>query len=153
MHRLFLLAVFAAFGCALLAAEPAAPDPQLDKRVMDVAHELRCLVCQNQTIADSNAPLAQDLRGQVREKLEQGMTESQIIDYMVERYGDFIRYRPPMAAKTLLLWFGPALALVIAVILLLRRLRVRRSVTPVALTDEQRARASALLAEGKAVTK
>src|SRR5687768_4475447 len=144
MRRVFLLAVFAALGCGAFAGE-APPTSELDKRVMEVSQELRCLVCQNQTIADSNAPLAVDLRGQVREKLEQGMTQDQIIDYMVERYGEFVRYRPAMTAKTLLLWFGPAAALLIAVILLVRRLRARRVAAPVALTQEERARAAVLL--------
>ena len=141
-----MLALCSVLACGALAGEAQRANPELDKRVMEVSQELRCLVCQNQTIADSNAPLAVDLRGQVREKLEQGMTQGEIIDYMVERYGEFIRYRPAMAAKTLILWFGPALALVIAVLLLMRRLRTRQVATAVALTDEQRTRAAALLA-------
>ena len=149
MRKVFLLVFCAALSCGAQAgeAQPAAADPQLEKRVMEVSQELRCLVCQNQTIADSSAPLAVDLRGQVREKLEQGMTQDQIIDYMVERYGEFVRYRPAMTAKTVVLWFGPALALFIAVVMLVRRLRVRhRAAAPALLTDEERARAAAWLA-------
>jgi cytochrome c-type biogenesis protein CcmH len=140
----------AALSCAAHAGEakPDGTDPQLDKRVMEVSQELRCLVCQNQTIADSSAPLAADLRAQVREKLEQGMTQDEIVEYMVERYGEFVRYRPTMTAKTLLLWFGPAFALVLAVLLLVRRLRARAPAAPAALTREERARAAALLARG-----
>ena len=147
--RLALLFLYAALACGAQAgeAQPAPADAQLEKRVMEVSQELRCLVCQNQTIADSSAPLAVDLRGQVREKLEQGMTREQIIDYMVERYGEFVRYRPAMTAKTVLLWFGPALALLIAVFMLVRRLRLRhRAAAPAALTAEERARAAAWLA-------
>ena len=146
MRKALAILTFAVFSGAWAGEPPQAPaDPALDKRVMDVAHELRCLVCQNQTIADSNAPLAVDLRMQVREKLEQGMTKDQIVDYMVERYGDFVRYRPSMSAKNVLLWFGPAAALLIAVVVLMRRLRRRGRAAPVALTDEQRARAAAVL--------
>jgi cytochrome c-type biogenesis protein CcmH len=92
--------------------------------VQQVAIELRCLVCQNQTIADSNADLAVDLRNQVREMLRQGRSEREIIDYMTARYGDFVLYRPPVKSSTALLWFGPGLLLVVAVgvfLLVLRR--------------------------------
>ena len=125
-------------------AVPAAADPQVERRVMSVAEELRCLVCQNQTIADSNAPLAVDLRDQVREKIRQGMSEQEIVDYMVARYGDFVRYRPPLKMTTLLLWFGPLLLLVCALFFLIRRLRSGSgNVAP--LSDGDRARAAALL--------
>ena len=137
------LLVAAAAACAGEAV-PAAADPQLERRVMSVAEELRCLVCQNQTIADSNAPLAVDLRDQVREKLGQGMSEQEIVDYMVARYGDFVRYRPPLKMTTLLLWFGPLLLLVCALFFLIRRLRSGSgNVAP--LSDGDRARAAALL--------
>ena len=79
---------------------------------MHIAAELRCLVCQNQTIADSNAELAVDLRQQVREQLQQGRSQAEILDYMTARYGDFVLYRPPLKASTVLLWFGPWLLLV-----------------------------------------
>ena len=90
-------------------AQPVAPDPALEKHVMAISEELRCLVCQNQTIADSSAPLAIDLRQQVREKLQQGMSDKDVVDYMVQRYGDFVLYRPPFKLTTWLLWFGPFL--------------------------------------------
>ena len=86
-------------------------EPELDRRVQEVTAELRCLVCQNQTIADSQASLAVDLRHQVRELLRKGQSKSQIIDYMTARYGDFVLYRPPLKPTTLLLWFAPALLL------------------------------------------
>jgi cytochrome c-type biogenesis protein CcmH len=84
----------------------------LETRVQRLAAELRCLVCQNQTIADSNAELAVDLRNQVRKQLQAGKTEAEVIDYMTARYGDFVLYRPPVKASTAVLWFGPAVLLV-----------------------------------------
>lgn len=84
--------------------------PELERRYQNLTQELRCLVCQNQNIADSHAELAQDLRGKVYELLNKGDSDSQIVDYMTERYGDFVLYRPPLNWKTLLLWLGPALA-------------------------------------------
>jgi cytochrome c-type biogenesis protein CcmH len=92
-------------------AKPAAADPALEARMQAIAAELRCLVCQNQTIADSHADLAVDLRNQVREMLRQGQSEREIIDYMTARYGDFVLYRPPVKGTTALLWFGPAVLL------------------------------------------
>lgn len=108
---------------------PAAADPALDARVQAIANELRCLVCQNQTIADSHADLAQDLRGQVRDMLRQGKTEAQILDYMTQRYGDFVLYRPPVKSTTTLLWYGPAALLIGGMIVLILVLR-RRSKLP-----------------------
>ena len=105
-------------------AAPAAADPVLEARMLRIAAELRCLVCQNQTIADSHADLAQDLRRQVREMLLRGDSDQQIIDYMTARYGDFVLYRPPLKASTALLWFGPALLLLggfAALVIVLRR--------------------------------
>jgi len=123
-------------------------DPVLEKRVRDVAHELRCLVCQNQTLADSNAPLAVDLRDQIREQMQKGASERDIVDYMVARYGDFVRYRPPFKATTLLLWAGPALLMLAGFAVLYFRLRRRRGEAQPGLSDEQRSRAQALLADG-----
>jgi len=131
-------------------ATPAAPDPALDQRVMALSNELRCLVCQNQTIADSNAPLAEDLRNQVREKMQQGASDSQIIDFMVARYGDFVLYRPPFKATTFLLWFGPLLLLAAGSIVLLRRLMRRRPAQDVEMTTAERKRAADILAGNEA---
>lgn len=105
-------------------AAPAAADPVLEARLLRIAAELRCLVCQNQTIADSHADLAQDLRRQVREMLVRGDSDQQILDYMTARYGDFVLYRPPVKSTTALLWYGPAVLLVgglVALVLVLRR--------------------------------
>jgi cytochrome c-type biogenesis protein CcmH len=127
-------------------AEPAAQDPALESRVLGLANELRCLVCQNQTIADSNAPLALDLRNQIREQLKGGKSERDVIDFMVARYGDFILYRPPLKAATVLLWVGPFLLLFAGVFFLLRRI-ARRRPEPLELTAEERKRAEQLLSQ------
>jgi cytochrome c-type biogenesis protein CcmH len=133
--------------CAAWAGEAAlsAADPALEKRVMAISEELRCLVCQNQSLADSHADLAIDLKNQVREKLKQGMSERQIVDYMVERYGDFVLYRPPLKATTFLLWFGPFVLLALGLVALFVRLAKRRGSVDEALSDTDRARATALL--------
>jgi cytochrome c-type biogenesis protein CcmH len=110
-------------------AEPAVADPVLEARMLKIAAELRCLVCQNQTIADSHADLAIDLRQQVREMLQKGMTDQQIASYMTERYGDFVLYRPPFKATTALLWIGPGVLLVLGLLGLVLMLR-RRSRMP-----------------------
>lgn len=122
----FLLAVMACFLAAASANEaaPASADPALEARMMAISSELRCLVCQNQTIADSHAELAVDLRTQVRELLQAGKTNEQITDYMTARYGDFVLYRPPFKAATALLWIGPAAMVLIglgALFVVLRR--------------------------------
>ncbi len=124
-------------------AAPAAANVAIEKRVNALAEELRCLVCQNQTIADSNAGLAVDLKNQIREKLAEGMSEREIIDYMVQRYGDFVLYRPPVKTTTLLLWFGPPLLLALGLSLLLVTLQRRRA--PAQLSADELARAKTLL--------
>jgi len=127
-------------------AKPAAADPALEARVNALANELRCLVCQNQTLADSNAPLAVDLRNQIREKMQQGASEGDIIGFLVDRYGDFVLYRPPFKATTLLLWAGPMLLMIAGLAGLYYRLaRRRREVVKPELSGEERARAAALL--------
>jgi len=137
--RLLLFALLLA-----AAAARAQEDPALDKRVAGLAHELRCLVCQNQTLADSHAPLAVDLRNQIREQLKAGASERDVIEFMVARYGDFVLYRPPFKASTLALWLGPFLLLALGAGLLLRRLLRRRAPEP-ELSDAERARAARLL--------
>ena len=124
-----LLLVAAALGAMAKEAAPAAADPVLEARMQAIAVELRCLVCQNQTIADSHADLAVDLRNQVREMLRQGKTDREIIDYMTARYGDFVLYRPPVMGTTMLLWFGPAVLLVggVGILWLVLRRRSRRA--------------------------
>jgi cytochrome c-type biogenesis protein CcmH len=116
----------------------------LDRRVTNLAHELRCLVCQNQTLADSNAPLAQDLRNQIREQLAAGKSEQDVVDFLVARYGDFVLYRPPWKAATVLLWTGPFLFLAFGAFVLVRFVRRRRVAEP-ALSAADRSRAAKLL--------
>jgi cytochrome c-type biogenesis protein CcmH len=119
-------------GAAATAAAPAidlASDPMLEARVQALSAELRCLVCQNQSLADSHADLALQLKGQVREQLRAGRHEDEVIAYMTSRYGDFVLYRPPLKATTVLLWAGPALLLALGVLLLLRGLRGAASPT------------------------
>ena len=150
--RLVFLLVAVALAPAAFAGEarPAAEDPVLEARVNALANELRCLVCQNQTLADSNAPLAVDMRNQIRERMQQGASESDIIGFMVERYGDFVLYRPPFKSTTLLLWAGPMLLMIAGLAALYYRLaRRRREVAKPELSGEERARAAALLS-GKA---
>jgi cytochrome c-type biogenesis protein CcmH len=129
-------------------APPLAADPALEARVMAVAEELRCLVCQNETIAASQAELAQDLRRQIRLKLQQGQSPQEIMDFMVARYGDFVRYRPAFNRLTLLLWVGPFALLLAAAASLAWVIRRRRQTPAQALSDADRARARALLAAG-----
>jgi cytochrome c-type biogenesis protein CcmH len=111
-------------------AAPAAADPVLEARMQRIAIELRCLVCQNQTIADSPAGLSDDLRREIREQLLRGATDQQVVQYMTDRYGDFIRYRPPVKGSTMALWIGPAVLLVLGVAVLVIALRRRAKLTP-----------------------
>ena len=111
-------------------AASVATDPALEARVMALAVELRCLVCQNQTIADSHADLAVDLRNQIRDMLAKGQSPDQVRDYMTQRYGDFVLYKPPFKATTALLWVGPPLLMLVALIALFLTLRARQRARP-----------------------
>jgi cytochrome c-type biogenesis protein CcmH len=104
-------------------AKPLADDPVLEARLKAMSQELRCLVCQNTTLADSSAPLAEDLRNEIREQLRAGKSDKEVIDYLVARYGDFVLYRPPVNNETALLWFGPFLLLIIGGFVLFRVLK------------------------------
>ena len=127
-------------------AAPAAQDPALEQRVMRLTSELRCLVCQNQSLADSHADLAIDLRNQVRSQMQAGKSDAEIREFMVARYGDFVLYRPPLKSTTALLWAGPFLLLAAGGLALGFYLRRRRKrLTENELTPEQRARVEALL--------
>ena len=120
-----------AFGVAQAKdAAPAAADPVLEARMQRIAIELRCLVCQNQTIADSPAGLSDDLRREIREQLQRGATDQQVVQYMTDRYGDFIRYRPPVKGSTMALWVGPAVLLVLGIAVLVIALRRRARLAP-----------------------
>ena len=121
---LCLMLCVAALNATAKEAAPASDDPVLEKKMLRIADELRCLVCQNQTIAESDADLAKDLRREVRSLLREGKSEDDILNYMTQRYGDFVLYRPPVKDTTLLLWFGPGVLVVgglLALVLVLRR--------------------------------
>jgi cytochrome c-type biogenesis protein CcmH len=149
-----MLAVLVVNAARAADSAPAADDPQLNERVMELAENLRCLVCQNQTIADSPAELAVDLKKQIREKMKQGMSDRDIIDYMVARYGDFVLYRPPLKGTTILLWFGPLLFLAAGLAALFYRVTRRRKDAETQLSAADHARAAALLkSEGDAETR
>lgn len=139
-----LLPTFAFAG----EAQDMAADPVLEKRMIGLADKLRCLVCQNESLASSHADLAEDLRREVREQMQKGLTDDEIIDYLVSRYGDFVLYDPPMKSYTMLLWFGPFALLFVAGLGLVMQLRKRRETVPEAtLTPEAHQRAAALLNE------
>lgn len=121
-------------------------DAVLEKRVMNLAQQLRCLVCQNQTLADSHADLAIDLKNQVREKLAQGMSDWEVVDFMVQRYGDFVLYRPPVKSTTWLLWFGPFAFLAVGLVALAWKVSRRRADTD-AVPEADLQRAAAMLNE------
>ena len=132
--------------CLAQEAPPAAADPVLEKRVMALSEELRCLVCQNQSLADSNAGLAVDLRNQVRELMQAGKSDDQIREFMVARYGDFVLYDPPVKRATLVLWVGPFVLLVVGAVLLATYVRRRETkLRGQTMSPEDRARARSLL--------
>src|SRR3989475_11012436 len=135
-----------AFAFFFSASVAFADDVALDKRVIDLASELRCLVCQNQSLAESNAGLAVDLRNQIREQLARGASEREVVDFMVARYGDFVVYRPPLKASTFLLWFGPFVLLIAGIYVLIRRIRRQRTMNG-QLSEADRPRGEQLLKE------
>ena len=152
--KVFLIALWIGLGFTLgfpaqaKTAPNTSPDPVLEAKMMVIAEELRCLVCQNETIAASHADLAIDLKNQIRIKLTQGQSQKQILDFMVDRYGDFVLYRPPLKTTTVLLWLGPFVLLgVAASMLVLNVRRRRRAAQPAALSDADAAKARALLAD------
>ena len=132
--------------CAVIALPSWADNGAAEKRMLDIAAELRCLVCQNESIAASRADLAVDLRQQIREQIQAGESDTEIRAYVVDRYGDFILYRTPLKTTTLLLWFGPMLLLAFGFLVLTITLRRRKSgVADPVLSDDERKRAQALL--------
>lgn len=148
MRKIFALLLL---GCLPLltqaSTEPTMLDPVSQKRLVDLSAQLRCLVCQNQSIAESNAELAVDLRNQINEQIKLGRSDKEIVDFMVTRYGDFVLYRPPFKATTALLWIGPIALLLLAVVVFYRTLVSRRTrVDERPLTDAERAEAQRMLA-------
>lgn len=147
MRLLMPLLLALALQCAHAGeAQPMVQDPQTEARMLAISEELRCLVCQNETLAASRAELAEDLRREVRSLIKQGKTDPEIMEFLVARYGDFVRYRPPVKPSTWLLWFGPFLLMAGGLWGLTRFLRRRagQNLAP-ALSDAERARARALL--------
>lgn len=155
--RRFVLALF----CTLLAAGPVAAvlpeeqlaDPALEARARDISQELRCVVCQNQSIDDSDAPLAADLRAIVRERLAAGDSDEEVMAYIVARYGNFVLLKPPLDLQTLLLWAAPLLVLIpggVGVALYLRRRGQAASADPAPLSAEERRKVAAILKTGDA---
>jgi cytochrome c-type biogenesis protein CcmH len=132
-------------------AAPLAEDPAVEQRLIAISEEMRCLVCQNESLAGSRSDLANDLRRELRTLIKQGKTDAQIREFMVERYGDFVLYRPRIKPETYLLWAGPFLLMIVAVVVLLRYLRRRdRAVDhEPQLTKDEARRAEALLREGE----
>lgn len=150
----FLLALFLALQFAISAyagqATDLAEDPVVEQRMITISEELRCLVCQNESLAGSRADLAQDLRRELRTLIKANKSDKEIMDYMVSRYGDFVRYRPAFKPVTYLLWVGPFLLLIIALYVLLRMVRRRQNdVVAPALDPAQREKAQSLLKDSE----
>ncbi|MGF1548535.1 MAG: cytochrome c-type biogenesis protein [Thiotrichales bacterium] len=106
-----LLGLLLTLPCGARQAQPLADDPALERRLEMLAEELRCVVCQNETLAGSRTEIARDLKREIRELMEQGRTDAEVLAYLTERYGDFVLYRPPLKASTWVLWFGPLIFL------------------------------------------
>jgi len=154
--KLMVLLVLMMFASLSMAKEatPMAVDPEMEKTVNEISAELRCLVCQNQTIADSHAGLAVDLKNQVRDMVKQGQSQDEIVEYMVTRYGDFVLYRPPVKPTTMLLWAGPFLLLLVGLAVLVINLRKRTAqLKDGDLSSEENERLKALLVESDSVQK
>ena len=149
---LALLALLSGAASAKEAA-PTAQDVVVEKRMVAISEELRCLVCQNESLSGSQADLAKDLRREIREQIQEGRSDQEILDFMVGRYGDFVRYRPPLKGTTLMLWFGPFALLLVGVVVLvtyLRRRNRRVAETRAALSPEDQQKIDALLGRNDA---
>jgi cytochrome c-type biogenesis protein CcmH len=146
MFLLLALASTAWHGLHAGDARPLAEDELTEKRLVAIASELRCLVCQNESLAGSNAELAVDLRREIRTLISDGRSDAEVLEFMVSRYGDFVRYRPPLKGSTLLLWFGPGVLFIVGLVTLVLYLRRRdRAIRDTPLTADEQRRAEALL--------
>jgi cytochrome c-type biogenesis protein CcmH len=147
MKRLIVLAcAFLSFGASANEAAPLAEDPVVEQRMVNIATELRCLVCQNESLAGSQADLAKDLRREVRGLIKEGKSDQEVKDFLVSRYGDFVLYRPQIKPTTYVLWAGPFILLIAGIGLLVRYLRRRNAqVAAAPLSEEERKRAEELL--------
>ena len=158
--RIALLALFMTLGAPYVAhavqPDEMLADPRLEHRAREISGGVRCMVCQNENIDDSNAPLARDLRLLVRERLKKGDSDDQVRDYLVERYGDFVLLKPPLKPDTLILWITPALVLLGAAAFTIARMRGQKMAPTAALTQEERAELDRLVAKsdsGAPITK
>ncbi len=148
MKQIITLICMSICFAAVIVAKDAQPneDPQIEQRMKNLTEQLRCLVCQNETLADSRADLAEDLRKQIREQMKAGKSDKEIIAYLTDRYGDFVLYKPPVKATTYLLWFGPFVFLIGGTIILYRFVRRRREmIHEEPLTADERKQAEEIL--------
>src|SRR5712664_1187121 len=143
---LLILLVFCIASLVMAKEAKPAEDPQIDQRMQALTQQLRCLVCQNETLADSRADLAEDLRKEIREQMKAGKSDQEIIAFLTQRYGDYVLYKPPVKATTYLLWFGPFVLLLGGTLLLYRYVKHRRDVIQdQPLTADEHKRAEELL--------
>ena len=156
MRRVWTLLLLLAGGLAPFTAQAVIEtyefsDPQLEERYQDLSGELRCPKCQNQNIADSNAPIAQDLRKLLHQQLETGASDDEILQYMVARYGEFVRYRPRFSGATALLWLAPGILLLLGVLIVVVTLRGRRKpgTAEAELTEDDQRRLRELIAKAE----
>lgn len=150
MTRAFLCLLFVTLFAVVANAQPVTDEAVVEQRLSKLSHELRCLQCRNQTLADSPAGLAEDLRREIRVQIRAGKSDQEIVAFLTQRYGDFILYRPRVTATTYLLWFGPFVVMLAGLFLLFRYIKQRRdSITEQPMTADDRRRAEELLASGK----
>jgi len=149
MRQMLLIVVLLSMLGALMAKEAAllAEDPVIESRMLSMAEELRCLVCQNQSLAGSDSDFANDIRREMRTMMKQGQSDQEIKDFLVQRFGDFILFNPPVQSNTLPLWYGPLVLLVIGamVLIFVLRRRVREGLVPQQLSEEDHRRAASML--------
>ena len=146
---LFSLLFCLSFSIQAKEAVPTAEDPVIEQRMIDMAADMRCLKCQNESLASSHAPFAIDLRQQIREMMQDGMTNQEIEDFFVQRFGDFILYNPPLKPQNYLLWGGPFILLILGFILVFNALKKRRAADVVEISAEDLRRAKELLDDGE----
>jgi cytochrome c-type biogenesis protein CcmH len=146
-RALFLIFALIFAGAAIAKDAQPNEDPKIEQRMKTLTEQLRCLVCQNETLADSRAELAEDLRKEIRAQIRAGKTDQEIITFLTDRYGQFILYRPQVTPTTYLLWFGPFILLAVGLVILFRYIGRRRdSIHDNPLSNDERKRAAKLLA-------
>ena len=146
----FIAVLFLTFFAIAANAQPVTDEAVVEQRLAKLSHELRCLQCRNQTLAESPAGLAEDLRREIRVQIRAGKSDQEILAFLTQRYGDFILYKPRVTATTYLLWFGPFVLLLAGLFILFRYIKQRRdSITEQPMSEEDHRRAKELLASGK----